>query len=41
MPYNKALEFSVLLQKAYNGQLDPIPINPFIKEECKEKKLSD
>lgn len=41
MSYKKALEFSILLQKAYKGQLEPIPINPFIKEENKEKKLSD
>eukprot|EP00347_Sterkiella_histriomuscorum_P020695 403336831 len=40
LPYNKAVEFSILLQKAYKGQLEPIPMNPFIKEEHKEKKLA-
>jgi hypothetical protein len=41
MTYTKALEFSNLLQKAYKGQLDPIGMNPFFKDEAKEKKLSN
>ena len=39
MPYSRALEFSTLLQKAYKGQIEPIGINPHLKEEAKEKKL--
>jgi hypothetical protein len=41
LPYKKALEFSNLLQKAYKGELEPIQINPFLKQEKKEKKLSN
>ncbi|CDW79829.1 hect domain and rcc1-like domain-containing protein [Stylonychia lemnae] len=41
LPYKKALEFSNLLQQAYNNQLAPIQINPFMKAESKEKKLSN
>ncbi len=41
LPLQKALEFANILQKAYKGQLEPIQINPYIKEEFKEKKLSD
>lgn len=41
MPYSRALEFSSLLQKAYKGLIEPIGINPHLKEEAKEKKLSN
>jgi hypothetical protein len=41
MAYNRAKEFSSLLQKAYKGQIDPIGMNPHLKEEAKEKKLSN
>lgn len=41
MPLKMALEFSNILQKAYQGQLSPIPLNPFLKEESKEKKMSN
>jgi len=41
LPYVRALEFSNLLQRAYNGELEPIGINPYLKPESKDKKLSD
>lgn len=41
LPLKQALEFANILQKAYQGSLPPIPINPYLKEEFKEKKLSD
>ncbi len=34
-----AQELCDLLYKAYNGQLSPIPINPYMKPESKTKKL--
>lgn len=41
LPFVRALEFSNLLQRAYNGELEPIGINPYLKPESKDKKLSD
>eukprot|EP01022_Parablepharisma_sp_SALTPOND_P017236 TRINITY_DN2714_c0_g1_i1.p1 TRINITY_DN2714_c0_g1~~TRINITY_DN2714_c0_g1_i1.p1 ORF type:complete len:4242 (-),score=491.35 TRINITY_DN2714_c0_g1_i1:9625-22350(-) len=40
LPYERALELCDIIDKSYNKQLDPIPINPFMKAECKSKKTS-
>jgi len=39
LSYEKCLEIADLFQKAYAGLLDPVPINPHMKAENKEKKL--
>ncbi len=41
LTYQKAVEFSNILQKAYKGELEPIQINPHFKDEIKSKKLAD
>lgn len=41
LPYSKALEFSNLLHKAYKGLIEPVPINPYLKPEARDKKMAD
>eukprot|EP01022_Parablepharisma_sp_SALTPOND_P013306 TRINITY_DN1770_c0_g1_i1.p1 TRINITY_DN1770_c0_g1~~TRINITY_DN1770_c0_g1_i1.p1 ORF type:complete len:4067 (-),score=523.08 TRINITY_DN1770_c0_g1_i1:62-12262(-) len=40
MTHKKATEVAALFEKAYNGQLESIPINPHMKSESKNKKLT-
>lgn len=41
LDYKEAMEFASLLQQAYRGELEPVPINPFLREEFHEKKLPE
>jgi len=39
LPYEQAIELAQLVHQAYNGELEPIQMNPYLKPEYKEKKL--
>ncbi len=41
LAHAEALEFADILNQAYKGQLEPIPLNPFMKEEVEQKKLAE
>jgi hypothetical protein len=41
LDHSDAIEFSKILQQAYKGQLEPVPINPYLKEEFLNKKLPE
>lgn len=36
---SEALEFSNLMEDAYYGKLEPVPINPYMEEEKKKEKV--
>ena len=40
MSHAQAMEVADLLKKAYNNQLPPVPINPYLKPDAKAKKLT-
>jgi hypothetical protein len=41
LEHGEALEFAKLLQQAYKGQIEAVPINPYLKEEFHHKKLAE
>lgn len=41
LDHAEAQEFAQLLNQAYSGELEPIPFNPYLKEEFGEKKIGD
>ena len=41
MTHEEALSFAQILQKAYNREIDPVPLNPYLKEELKDKPIQE
>lgn len=41
MTHEEALSFAQILQKAYNNELEAVPINPFLKAELKDKNIHE
>ena len=41
LEHKEALEVANILQQAYKEQIEPVPINPYLKEEFHHKKLSE
>lgn len=40
LSYSVAIELAELLDRAYNGELDPIPLNPFAEEAATSKVIA-
>jgi len=40
LSYSVAMELAELLDRAYNGELDPIPLNPFAEEAATTKVIA-
>ena len=40
LPHEKAIELGELIHKAYHKQLEPVPINPYMKKEKHELRLA-
>lgn len=41
LEHKEALEFARILERAYKEQAEPVPINPYLKEEFHHKKWGE